>query len=128
MSTDLMSSKTESPYPAVPEDHSGRRPVAVNYIDRAELEETFADSMGGFFFDGQTLRIEFSVTRYDDVKANSPISGRRYPACRLVLPLPAVADLINRLQRVSAAMTQAGVMKRPPANEAHSVLGIHHPH
>jgi hypothetical protein len=36
-------------------------------------------------FDGQTLRIEFSVTRVAEVKPDGPISGRRYPASRIVL-------------------------------------------
>lgn len=50
------------------------------------MAETFADSITGFIFDGQTLRIEFGITRFDNVKGSAPITGRRYPACRLVLP------------------------------------------
>jgi len=72
---------------------------------------TFADSVTGLVFDGQTLRIEFGVTRFDDVKPNTPITGRRYPACRLVLPPVAAVDLINRMQQVAPALTQAGVVK-----------------
>ena len=82
------------------------------------MEETFADSITGLIFDGQTLRIEFGVTRFDDVKANSPISGRRYPACRLVLPPAAAVDLINRMQQIAAALTQAGVVKRAAGEAA----------
>ena len=59
----------------------------------------------------QALRIEFGVTRFDEVKANSPITGRRYPACRLVLPPAAAVDLINRMQQIANALTQAGVVK-----------------
>jgi len=47
------------------------------------MVETFADSVTGLMFDDQTLRIEFGVTRFDDVKPNAPITARRYPACRL---------------------------------------------
>jgi hypothetical protein len=82
------------------------------------MVETFADSVTGLIFDGQTLRIEFGVTRFDDVKPNAPITGRRYPACRLVLPPVAAVDLINRMQQIAAALTQAGVVKaaqRPTA-------------
>jgi hypothetical protein len=82
------------------------------------MVETFADSVTGLIFDGQTLRIEFGVTRFDDVKPNAPITGRRYPACRLVLPPIAAVDLINRMQQIAAALTQAGVVKaaqRPAA-------------
>jgi hypothetical protein len=75
------------------------------------MAETFVDSVTGLIFDGQTLRIEFGVTRFDEVKPNSPITGRRYPACRLVLPPMAAVDLINRIQQIAAALTQAGVVK-----------------
>ncbi len=93
-----------------------RQPATIRYLDRADMEETFADSITGLIFDGQTLRIEFGVTRFDDVKANAPITGRRYPACRLVLPPAAAVDLINRMQQIAAALTQAGVVKsRAPA-------------
>jgi hypothetical protein len=34
----------------------------------------------GLIFDGQTLRIEFGVTRFDAVKANTAFTGRRSPA------------------------------------------------
>jgi hypothetical protein len=86
-------------------------PATIRYTDRPDIEETFADSITGLIFDGQTLRIEFGVTRFDEVKANTPISGRRYPACRMVLPPAAAVDLINRMQQIAAALTQAGVVK-----------------
>ena len=89
-----------------------RQPATIRYLDRADMEETFADSITGLIFDGQTLRIEFGVTRFDDVKPNTPITGRRYPACRLVLPPAAAVDLINRMQQIAAALTQAGVVSR----------------
>jgi hypothetical protein len=53
------------------------------------------------------------------VKPNAPITGRRYPACRLVLPPVAAVDLINRMQQIAAALTQAGLVKaaqRPAAS------------
>ncbi len=88
-----------------------RQPATIRYVDRPDIPETFADSVSGLIFDGQSLRIEFAVTRLDDVKANMPITGRRYPACRLVLPPAAAADLINRMQQIGAALTQAGVTR-----------------
>jgi hypothetical protein len=83
-------------------------------IDRPEVAETFADAVSGLIFDGQTLRIEFAVTRLDDVKPNVPITGRRYPACRVVLPPAAAVDLINRMQQIATALTQNGVAKVAP--------------
>jgi len=58
-----------------------RRPSVISTAP--DMVETFADSVTGLMFDDQTLRIEFGVTRFDDVKPNAPITARRYPACRL---------------------------------------------
>ena len=91
-----------------------RQPATIRYVDRPDIPETFADSVSGLIFDGQSLRIEFAVTRIDEVKPNMPITGRRYPACRLVLPPAAAADLINRMQQIGAALTQAGVARSAP--------------
>ena len=91
-----------------------RQPATVRYIDRPEVAETFADSITNVTFDGQTLRMELAVTRLDDVKPNTPLNGRRYPACRLVLSPSAALDLINRVQQITAAMTQAGTLKANP--------------
>jgi len=85
--------------------------TTIRYVDLADMAETFADSINGLVFDGQTLRIEFGVTRLDDVKANAPRTARRYPACRLVLPPATAVELINRMQQIGAALTQAGVVK-----------------
>jgi len=91
-----------------------RPSASIRYLDRADMVETFADSITGLMFDGQTLRIE--LTRFDDVKPNTPITGRRYPACRLVLPPAAAVDLINRMQQIAAALKRAGVV-RPAQRE-----------
>jgi len=88
-----------------------RRPATIRYIDRPDVTETFADAVSGLVFDGQTLRVEFAVTRLDEVKANAPITGRRYPVCRLTLPPAAAIDLINRMQQVGVALGQAGVAR-----------------
>jgi hypothetical protein len=94
---------------------SGERQAAtLRYVDRPDIAETFADSISGLVFDGQTLRIEFAVTRVDDVKPGVPLTGRRYPACRLVLAPTAAVELINRMQQIAAALMQAGVAKAAP--------------
>jgi hypothetical protein len=92
-----------------------RQTATIRYVDRPDVGETFADSITGLVFDGQTLRIEFSVTRVDEVKPDAPISGRRYPASRIVLSPGAAIELINRMQQIGAALTQAGVAKTAPA-------------
>lgn len=90
------------------------RQVTLRYVDLPDCMETFADSIAHLSFDGQALRIEFAVTRMDDVKPNAPLTGRRYPACRLVLPPAAAVELINRMQQIAAALTQAGVLRQNP--------------
>ncbi len=97
--------------PATPRE---RQAATIRYVDRPDIAETFADSVTGLVFDGQTLRIEFGVTRVDEVKPGAPITGRRYPACRIVLSPVAAIDLINRMQQIGAALAQAGVTKPGP--------------
>ena len=98
-------------------DEPTRRPVAVplaanlRYVDRPDCTETFADSLVSSVFDGQTLRLEFAVTRLDDVKQNFPVTGRRYTACRLALSPTAAIELMNRMQQIANAMAQAGLLK-----------------
>ncbi len=93
--------------------------IAVRYVDRPDCLETFADSISGLSFDGQTLHIEFAVTRPDATPPNAPKTGRRYPVCRMVLPPAAAVDLINKMQQVGSALAQAGVLKvnPPPAKK-----------
>ncbi len=109
--SDTTASKASAASATAAAGEGGLVSANIRYVDRADMEETFADSITGLIFDGQTLRIEFGVTRFDDVKPNTAISGRRYPACRLVLPPAAAVDLINRMQQIAAALTQAGVVK-----------------
>src|ERR1700733_13077400 len=75
-----------------------RQTATLRYVDRPDLEETFADSFSCLLFDGQMLCPEFAFSRLDEVKPNTQLTGRRYPACRVVLPPPAAIDLINRMQ------------------------------
>ena len=91
-----------------------RPQVTLRYVDRPELGEIFADSITNLAFDGQSLRLEFGITRMDEVKPNTSMTGRRYPAARLVLPPGAAVELINRMQQIAAALTQAGVLRQNP--------------
>jgi hypothetical protein len=100
------------------DEASGTRsqPAAVGaklrYVDRPECLETFADSIVSSTFDGQTLRLELGVTRLDEIRQDVPVTGRRYPACRLVLTASAAVELINRMQHIATAMTRAGLLKQ----------------
>ena len=83
----------------------------IRYVDRPDCLEAYADSISHLYFDGQSLRIDFSVTRVDDIKPGVSVTGRRYPIQRMVLSPSAAVELMNRLQRVAAALTQAGLLK-----------------
>ena len=88
--------------------------IGAGAVGSSAVPTTLADAITSLVFDGQSLRIEFGVTRLDEVKPNAPITGRRYTACRLVLPPAAAVDLINRMQQIGTALTQAGVAKTAP--------------
>jgi hypothetical protein len=90
-----------------------RPPQRPNFLykDRPDISETFADAIENAFFDGQTLRIEFSVSRLDPPQPPSEPTGRKYTACRLVLPSTAAVDLMNRMQQIGAALAKAGIVK-----------------
>ena len=95
-------------------------PPQYQYADRPEVSETFADFVQRIQFDGQTLRLEFCVSRLDDHKPGTPVTGKRYPACRLVLSAAAAVDLMNKMQQITAGLVKAGVLKQDamqtPAN------------
>ncbi len=75
------------------------------------MSETFADFVNRIQFDGQTLRLEFCVSRMDDHVPPAAASGKRYPACRLVLSASAAVDLMNKMQQITAGLIKAGVLK-----------------
>ncbi|HEX7561807.1 MAG TPA: hypothetical protein VF396_00900 [Bradyrhizobium sp.] len=101
----------QTPAGAATAKPAGQQSGTFHYVDRPECMETFADSITGLSYDGQTLRIEFGITRADDIKPNTPVTGRRYPACRLVLSPIAAIDLINKMQQIATALAQAGLVK-----------------
>lgn len=116
----INSSSAASPAAPASVGQADSRAVTIRYFDRPDLEETFADSVTGLVFDGQTLRVEFGVTRLDEVRPDAPVSGRRHPACRLVLTPGAAVDLINRMQQIGAALKQAGLIRGTPQPQSTS--------
>jgi len=88
--------------------------LKIQQVDHPELSETFADSIDSVFFDGQTLRINFGVTRFDQPQQPPATTARRYPCCRLVLTPRAGVELMNQIQKIMTGMIQAGVLKAVP--------------
>jgi hypothetical protein len=97
------------------------QPPKMHYQDRADLFETFADAVGPWSFDGNTLRIEFLVTRMDAPKKDEPRSGRQFPVCRLALTANGAVELLNHCLQLTAALEKSGLLKKstppPPAKE-----------
>jgi hypothetical protein len=87
-------------------------PLQLTFVDRPEVSETFADAVRTVGFDGQTMRIEFCITRMDEPKPPNPPTARQYPCCSLVLSANAGVDLFNRLQQIMSALEQTGAIKR----------------
>jgi hypothetical protein len=96
-------------------DPKARQPK-LRYQDRPEINEIFADSVRVCVFDGQLMRIEFTVTRLDDPGALGILEGRQMPVCRLVLNRAALVDLLGKVGQLGAALKQAGVVSDQAAN------------
>ena len=92
---------------------ANQQSISTRYVDRT-TPETFADSVHNMVWDGQTLRVEFCVTRYPEAATATNAEARRYPICRLVLTAPGVAALYNRLQQTVSALADAGVIGKTP--------------
>ena len=91
----------------------------IQYQDVPELAETFAESVGHWHFDGNTLRMEFLVNRMGERKSSSdPRTVRQVPACRLVLTAAGTIELLNQCQRITAALQKAGLVKTAGGPEA----------
>jgi hypothetical protein len=90
----------------------------LTYQDREDLFETFADSIGPWSYDGNTLRLEFLVTRLDPPKGEAPRTGRQYPVCRLALTAKGALELLNQCRQLTAALEKQGVIKREASDSA----------
>jgi len=77
--------------------------VEFQYQDRPEVSETLADNLEVAFVDGPTLRLVFSVNRIDlPIQPGQPMRGKKYTACRLVIPATALAVLAAQLNGLLA--------------------------
>ena len=104
-----------------PADASAARPK-LRYQDIPDLPETFADSIGHWIFDGQMLRIEFTVTRLDPTGSSQQPTGRRLPAARVVLTPSCALELARQsqqflaaIEKAAASLQQTAAGKPPPA-------------
>jgi len=86
--------------------------VPREYVDQPQISEIFADSLERIRFDGQTLRLEFCVTRMDDPKELQAMTGKKYTACRLVMPPHGLLEMFDKLNAMVSALEKQGLIKR----------------
>ena len=86
--------------------------IEYQYVDRPEISETYVDTLEKMVFDGQTLRMEFCVNRMNEPKPPNPPTGKKYTACRLVLPPMGLIEMTNKLNGIVAAMEKQGIIKK----------------
>jgi len=90
-----------------------KRPV---YVPNNDLKEIFSDAVSSVGFDGANLRLEMAVTRMGHNTGGKESS--LHPSARLVLPLSAANDLIQKLGMALADLEKQGVLRKgPPAGQ-----------
>lgn len=100
----------------MPNPPPGQPPIQpkMNYVDRPEVFETFADSCARITVEGLNAKLEFAVNRMDDPRPPAPPSGKALTACRLVLPLPGLVDLHAKISQILGALQAQGVIQVTP--------------
>jgi hypothetical protein len=98
-------------------------PHAPKYIDRPEVSEVFADRLEHLFFDGATVRMEFTVTRTDPAQsgAGHVLTEPRqwsYTASRVVLSARGAAEMLHKMQELHSVMVKQGLLRAPDSPEA----------
>lgn len=76
------------------------------YVDRPEITEIFADSLHQLYYDGVTARLEFAVHRPEPTEGDTPHRRWAYTACRVVLPLPGLLDLLNQAAQLQRRLAE----------------------
>jgi hypothetical protein len=85
----------------------------IQYVDVPGISETYADTVRGMVFDGQSVRLELCVTRMDEpAKGSRELSGKRQTAARVVLPLSAALDLSTKLGRMMTTLAKRGAERK----------------
>ena len=70
-----------------------------------EIGEILVDNIGSLFFDSQTLRLELTVARVNEIRPETKPTGERHVVARLALTLPCMMDLINQMQMLAETIS-----------------------
>jgi|SRR6266851_1876780 len=87
---------------------SAQQATQLTYADRSEISETFADSLWRVGFENMLLKMEFVVNRMDDPNPPAAPTGRAMTACRIVIPITGMIDMLGKLQAMMAQLQAAG--------------------
>ena len=88
--------------------------VQLTYAGRSEVSETFADLLHFGIAEGFNVKLEFVVNRPDPAQGGGLITGHSVTSCRLVMPLPGVIDMVNKLGGLLAALQAQGAITPIP--------------
>jgi len=91
----------------------------IEYVDVPGISETYADTVRGMMFDGQSVRLELCVTRMNEpAKGSRELTGRRQTAARVVLPLSAALELSTKLGRMMTTLAKRGAENKAKQAQA----------
>jgi hypothetical protein len=85
--------------------------VNLTYVDRPEITETCVDSLEKIVSDGPTVRMELVVNRIDLAQPPQPMTGQKYTACRLVMPITGFPDMVTKMNALFNALVEQGAIK-----------------
>lgn len=88
--------------------------IKATHVDQPEVGEVFADHIRQVSFNENLARIEFCVTRLDEVKPPNPPTGRTYTSARVVLSPTAILQLHSNLASLVAMLEKQGLVQRSP--------------
>lgn len=94
--------------------HPAQQQIQLQYVDRPDVSETYVDLLEKVFVNGPLVRLEFCVNRMNEPKPPKPPTGKKITASRLVMPLPALLQMADQINKVVKALEQQGVIKRTP--------------
>ena len=104
---------SDSPAAVVPESQPAAGGPGFKLVPQAgPVPETYADGALGALSRGPIFKMEFFSAMGHDPETNEELWR---PCQRLVLPVTAVPQMINILQRLMQQMQEAGVLSREAA-------------
>jgi hypothetical protein len=90
------------------------QPIQLQYVDREEISEAYADSLEKAVFDGNTVKLEFVVNRLSPPIPSQAPTGKKLTSCRVVLPLAGLIQMNGQIKNLLESLERQGVFKTTP--------------